>query len=193
MIKKGIILNWSKAALLVICMVGSQFAFAQTDTSVTDKNKSKINELNERLDNLVKSTSTVSSGDSVEIKLNILLKQMMEVKQEMASMKSAINTMSEENKQAREEYKKGNGIADNLEEGKYYVVIGSRRNQALAEALLKELSKNNQVKMVKNHRDTWNHIILTQSFSREEAAKKVQELRQGTFTDSWWTTAKRLQ
>jgi hypothetical protein len=188
-------IEWFKVVLFICLIVGCQVTFAQSDTVTTNKNKSKINELNQRLDNLVKTTSTISSGDSVEIKLDLLLKQMTEVKQEIATIKTAINTMSAENREALEEYKesKSDGSTQDLMDGKYYVVIGSRRDLGLANALHKELSVSNQVKLVRNSKDTWNHIVLATPYSREEAAQKVHELRKGAFSDSWWTNAKRLQ
>lgn len=183
-------LRSNKAVLLIALMCCQMLVFAQSDSAAADKNKSKINELNQRLDNLVKSTSTVSNGDSVEYKLDLLLKQMKEVKQEITAIKADVNTIKEENRAARIE---GETAATNeIVGGSYYVVIGSRRDDNLAKSLLAELSITQEVKLVKNSKNTWNHIVLSTPFSNQDAAKKVYELRKGTFKDAWWTISKRL-
>ena len=180
--------------ILSIFMMGCfQLLLAQSDTAKVGQNKTKIDELNQRLDNLVKNTSSIGKEDSVEIKLNLLLKQMAEVKQEISTIKTAMNNMSEENRQAFEELNNGSNRQDiNVENGKFYVVIGSRRNPALAIALLNELKQTQDVILVKNSKKTWNHIILSTPYTKEEATTKMIELRKGEFQDAWWTSSTRI-
>ena len=182
-----------KTILSIFLMSSFQLLIAQSDTVKVGQNKTKIDELNQRLDNLVKNTSSIGKEDSIEIKLNLLLKQMAEVQQEISTIKTAMNTMSEENRQAFEELSNGSNRQNfSLEDGKFYVVIGSRRNPALAKALLSELKQTQDVILVKNSKKSWNHIVLRTPYSKEEAMNKMIELRKGEFQDAWWTSSTRI-
>ncbi len=166
---------------------------AQSDSGEVTQNKTKINELNDRLDRLIKTTGEVPK-DSLEIKIDWLLHEMQVVKSEMKVLKSTVDEVAEDNKTILSQIENNQIDAKDLTEGMYYVVIGSRRDQKRAEELTLELAKSKDVQLVMNSRGTWNHVILKQAFTLEEAIKSVKDLRTtNSFKDAWWTTSMRLQ
>lgn len=178
---------------VLVLSLFSSVLLAQSDSAEVTQNKSKINELNERLDNLIKTTRETEK-DSLEIKIDWLIDEMKTVKAEMSSLKTTVNDLSDDNKKILSEIENNTIDAKDLIEGKYYVVIASRRDQKKAEQLTLELAKSFEVQLVMNSKGTWNHVILKESFPLDAVSKKVYTLRkESAFKDAWWTTSKKLQ
>jgi len=166
---------------------------AQSDSGEVIQNKSKINELNERLDKLIKTTSEIPK-DSLELKIDWLIQEMKVVKSDISTLKTTVNTVSNENKQILDELKNNVIDAKDLIADKFYVVIGSRRDELKAQELTKKLAVDHSVQLVMNSKGTWHHVILKDAFTQEEAIQKVNALRmKSSFKDAWWTVSKRLQ
>ena len=181
----------SISALLLVMLAFT--SYAQSDSIEMTQNKSKINELNQRLDNLIKTTGEIPK-DSLEIKIDWLIDEMKNVKSDITTLKTTVNSFSEDNNKLLEELKTNVIDANDLVDDRYYVVIGSRRDEAKAIELTKKLSTNYEVQLVTNSKGTWHHVILTPNYSKEEATKKVSDLKSSsTFSDAWWTTSKKLQ
>ncbi len=181
--------------LLCILLFTSSFncLFAQSDSGELIQNKAKINELNERLDKLIKSTGEIPK-DSLELKIDWLIQEMKVVKSDISAFKTTFNTVSNENKQILDELKNNVIDAKDLITDKFYVVIGSRRDESRARELTKKLAVNHPVQLVMNSKGTWHHVILKEAFTQEEAIQMANALRmESRFKDAWWTASKRLQ
>jgi seryl-tRNA synthetase len=166
---------------------------AQSDSGEVTQNKTKINELNERLDKLIETTGDIPK-DSLEIKIDWLISEMKVVKNEISVLKSSVDAVAMDNKTILSQIENNQIDAKDLKEGMYYVVIGSRRDQKRAEELTLELAKSKDVQLVMNSKGTWNHVILKQPLKLDDAVKTVKSLREtNQFNDAWWTTSKRLQ
>jgi hypothetical protein len=92
----------------------------------------------------------------------------------------------------------GNGIAaledkiNEIDNGKYYVIIWSERTIVEAKNTINQHLKSYQVKILQNDRKSWHHVVLDQLFSMAEAIKKTNEIRKGSIKDAWWLSARKF-
>jgi prefoldin subunit 5 len=178
------------AALFILI---AQLGFSQKDTSTVGKNKNKIDQLNERLDRLLKGGSS-EEVDSTNYKLDYIFQEIKNIKSEISEMKQSIEEIKTIDRSVLNAENAVVAIKDaqGVSAGAYYVVLASNRSKERAEKALKRLSGSHKVRLVKNSKETWFHIILESELTEKQAGLTTAEYRKKEFSDAWWTTGKKL-
>lgn len=173
--------------ILVVSLLSFNSLIAQNDSVSVDKNKSKIGELNQRLDKLLEDSKTID-GESVEEKLTILFEEIKSIKSSLTELKESVGQLSDELNNVKSLEDK---ITD-IESGKYYVVLASRRDEGRVKQAQREFL-NRDLLLVQNSIGTWHHLVVNKAMSMKEAIKYTAEERKSGVKDAWWVTAKKLK
>ncbi|MFT4755518.1 MAG: hypothetical protein ACI91R_000150 [Vicingaceae bacterium] len=159
----------------------------------TEQNDKKITELNRRLDNLLGTSKTIS-GDSVNYKLDRLFLEIKTIKEDVQSIQESIGELKTNGLPSSNAAKLAainSKIAD-TESGGYYVVIASERTKDRAELFSTKWSSTYALKIVKNVRETWYHVILEEPLSMRSAIQTVSDIQEKDVKDVWWVNSKKL-
>lgn len=164
--------------------------FAQNDTAQVDRNKNKIGQLNQRLDKLLEDAKTIDA-DSVQYKLDQLFQEVQSIKENLTELRESVGALNEE-----VNFKKsGTEVEDKITElqtGKYYMVLASKRDLVQLEMVKNKMSDRNLL-VVRNSRDTWYHLVLNEAMSMREAIEQTTAERKTGVEDAWWVTAKKIK
>jgi hypothetical protein len=181
--------NFITLALLCFSLAG----FAQTEENV-EKNDLKINELNERLDNLLGSSKSIS-GDSVNYKLDLLFKEIQSLKTEMQSLLNSVDEIKANGipNSSQAKIDKINSKIEEIEIGEYYVVLASERLKERAERYLARYEHTQKLRVVQNVKGSWFHVIIDQPQDMRSAIETSNALRAKDVKDAWWVTGKKLK
>ena len=187
--------NFITFALLCFSLAG----FAQTEENV-EKNDQKINELNKRLDNLLGTSKTIS-GDSVEFKLDLLFKEIQSLKVEMQLLLNAVDEINGNGVTSSATYSdsdkskldKINARFQEIEAGEYYVVLASGKSKVQAERYVSRYEHTQKLRVVKNAKGTWFHVIIDQAQDMRSAIETSSAIRKKDVKDAWWVTGKKLK
>jgi len=176
--------------LFLLCF--SIAGFAQAGKNV-EKNVEKIDELNQRLDNLL-GTSKSISGDSVGYKLDLLFLKIQELKSEMKSIRLSVEEIKDNGvpNSDRAKLDKINSRFQEIESGKYYVVLASERTKVRAERFISNYKHTQKIRMVKNLSGTWFHIIIDQPQAMKDAIETTSAVRNKEVKDAWFVNGKKL-
>lgn len=188
-----------KKLLTVIFILAAFVSNAQDDKNVEENNE-KIGELNDRLDRLINGSKQIS-GDSINIKIDQLISDIKEIKTEIKELKETVNKITEEGVPMKskgissmDEIAVLNEKLTDLDEGSYYIVVASAREERYANNKLRRIQESgNEVVLVKNSIGTWYHVILKQEYNLVGAIKKVNAIRSGKYDDAWFSTSKKLK
>lgn len=179
-----------KKYITIVFLFFSVITFAQEGDIKVNENELKIGELNERLDRLINGSKQIS-GDSISIKIDRLIFDIKEIKSEMNVLRNTVQKLDNESKSGRR-LNEFDSKLDEIENGKYYVVIGSEREQKRAIRILKNIQKTQEAVLVQNDRKSWYHIVLASPLSMKQAIKEKSKQQQLGFADAWWINAKKL-
>jgi hypothetical protein len=182
-----------KKLVTALFILITQLGFSQNDTSIVDKNKDKIYQLNNRLDRLLNG-DIEEDFDSTNYKLDYIFQEIRKIKVELTDIKESLHEVKTIGESA---LKSGNTAMagknfQGVSAGSYYVVLASNRSKERAEKALKRLSGSHKVRLVKNSKETWFHIILESELTEKQAGLTTAEYRKKEFSDAWWTTGKKL-
>lgn len=187
--------------LLIISIKG----YCQSDLEKkADINIQRIEALEERLNKLSILEKQATDSSSLIVKIDAILEHQQELLTKIAQLEICCS-----NRKVITESKDLNSLtikSDHLgglpekglppvgiEEGKYYVVIVSRRSEAYA---MKDLNKillgHFGAILVQNKKDTWSHIIINNKYSIEEAIEKTKQIRKIGYVDAWWVNGSQL-
>lgn len=186
-------------SLLLFCSFAS---FAQKDSLVVNRNKDKIDQLNQRLDRLLsEEPEGDEKKDSTVYKIDFLFKEIREIKVELNELKSAVKELrkvdvaTQKNEQLTDKLSNqlavnsSSAVADDL----YYIVILSDRTEEGAIQKRELISTDLGVKLIQNEKKTWFHWVLEKTFSIDEVGNQTQKYRDLGYQDAWWTIANKLR
>ena len=181
--------NFITIAILCFSFVG----FAQTEKKV-EKNDHKIDELNQRLDNLIGGSKAIS-GDSVTYKLDILFNEIQSLKSDMKAVRESLDEIKTSGVPVKNNSKLDNMASKikDIESGEYYIILDSERDATRAENSKNKFEKTHTVKVVQNTKGTWYHVVLSKSQSMRSAIQTTNELRLKEIKDAWWVTGRKLK
>ena len=177
-------------AIIAFSLIGISTLFGQNDTAQINQTKDKINELNQRLDKLYKSSQTIER-DSVQYKLDMLFEEVKAIKSSMAELKETVEILSGEATKDSSMKELEDKISD-IQKGKYYVVLASERDMERIKMVKKNMS-NQQLLLVQNKKGSWYHLVLDKEIPMREAIQQTLNERQNGVKDAWWVSAKKLK
>lgn len=172
----------------------SQVGFAQNETKVVDQNRTKIDQLNERLDRLLNGDSS-GEVDSTNYKLDYIFQEIRNIKSELNAIKTSVDELKTIERSTERAEVAANGLAVNstISDADYFVVLASGRTLKEAELKLRRIKDSKNSMIIENDRGSWFHIVLKQPLDIKEAGKVAKQYRHKGFTDAWWTTGKKLK
>lgn len=179
-----------KVALVTTALFLTLSGSAQ-DAEKVNENNTKINELNERLDNLL-GTNKPSEADSSNIKLNLIMTDLKQIKEELSKLKVSVNEIQagSSNPKLKEESITNNTF--NLDTAGYYVVLISDRTIEGAQKKFQKVSTKEEILLIQNNRQSWYHVVVKKPVTLTQAGQVTQKFRINGFADAWWTTGRKL-
>lgn len=168
---------------LFIFLLLSTLLFGQ-DTTIVKGNNSKIDELNSRLEKLLKETEPT---DSITIQIGELRQLIDGLRYELDQLKVDVKDIKEG------KYNTTPSLDSKLNDEDYYVVVAARGNLQNAQRALPRYQRGEKLLIVQNARGTWYHLIHEKAYTMEEAQRVTARVRGDGISDAWWVTGKKLK
>ena len=80
-----------------------------------------------------------------------------------------------------------------IEAGEYYVVLASGKSKVQAERYVSRYEHTQKLRVVKNAKGTWFHVIIDQAQDMRSAIETSSAIRKKDVKDAWWVTGKKLK